>query len=76
MLFSEILQADSRGYCLTFWFHMYGPHIGTLNLYPNDRWVQSCCPQKDGWMDSWVGGWMDGLMDGYMNGRLIGLLIG
>ncbi|XP_031666604.1 MAM and LDL-receptor class A domain-containing protein 2 [Oncorhynchus kisutch] len=37
MLVSEILQADSRGYCLTFWFHMYGPHIGTLNLYRNDR---------------------------------------
>ena len=23
----------TNGQCLTFWYHMYGPNIGTLNLY-------------------------------------------
>ncbi|KAL0966606.1 hypothetical protein UPYG_G00297350 [Umbra pygmaea] len=37
ILVSEVLQPDSKGHCITFWFHMYGPHIGTLNLYSNNR---------------------------------------
>lgn len=27
------LPTDSSGMCLTFWYHMFGAHIDTLNLY-------------------------------------------
>uniref|UniRef100_A0AAY5KAR3 MAM domain-containing protein n=2 Tax=Esox lucius TaxID=8010 RepID=A0AAY5KAR3_ESOLU len=37
ILLGEVLQPNSRGHCLTFWFHMYGPHIGTLNVQSNSR---------------------------------------
>lgn len=36
-LVSDVFQPSSRGHCLTFWYHMYGSHIGTLNVYINDR---------------------------------------
>ncbi|KAM4729149.1 apical endosomal glycoprotein [Anableps anableps] len=36
-LVSDVFQPSSRGHCLTFWYHMYGNHIGTLNVFINDR---------------------------------------
>ncbi|EDO47787.1 predicted protein [Nematostella vectensis] len=30
---ASISSNPSPGKCLNFWFHMYGPHIGSLNLY-------------------------------------------
>ena len=24
---------DTGAKCLTFWYHMYGPHVNTLNIY-------------------------------------------
>lgn len=24
---------NPQGFCLSFWYHMYGPHAGTLNVY-------------------------------------------
>ena len=32
-LLSPILNANPRGACLRFWYHMYGPHINSLNVY-------------------------------------------
>ncbi|KAJ8011341.1 hypothetical protein DPEC_G00057130 [Dallia pectoralis] len=37
ILLGEVLQPDPRGHCLTFWFHMHGPHIGTLKVQGNQR---------------------------------------
>ncbi|XP_016372487.1 MAM domain-containing glycosylphosphatidylinositol anchor protein 1-like, partial [Sinocyclocheilus rhinocerous] len=37
MILSEIFTPDSRGHCFTFWYHMYGYNVGTLNLYKNNR---------------------------------------
>ncbi|KAI4891478.1 hypothetical protein NFI96_023830, partial [Prochilodus magdalenae] len=37
LLFSEIFSPDSLGQCFTFWYHMYGHKIGTLNVYINNR---------------------------------------
>ncbi|CAJ1072730.1 MAM and LDL-receptor class A domain-containing protein 2 [Xyrichtys novacula] len=34
---SDVLQPTTRGHCLTFWYHMYGSHVGTLRVYINDR---------------------------------------
>ncbi|KAL6103987.1 uncharacterized protein ACO6RY_13812 [Pungitius sinensis] len=36
-LVSEVFQPSARGHCLTFWYHMYGSHVGTLRVYMNDR---------------------------------------
>uniref|UniRef100_G3PY20 MAM domain-containing protein n=2 Tax=Gasterosteus aculeatus aculeatus TaxID=481459 RepID=G3PY20_GASAC len=36
-LVSEVFQPSPRGHCLTFWYHMYGSHVGTLRVYINDR---------------------------------------
>ncbi|XP_051809884.1 MAM and LDL-receptor class A domain-containing protein 1 [Acanthochromis polyacanthus] len=36
-LISDVFQPSTSGHCLTFWYHMYGDHIGTLKLYINDR---------------------------------------
>ncbi|KAF3858061.1 hypothetical protein F7725_011262 [Dissostichus mawsoni] len=40
-LISEVFQPATRGHCLTFWYHMYGSHIGTLRVYTNDRTMHS-----------------------------------
>ena len=32
-LLSPVLNANPRGACLRFWYHMYGPHINSLNVY-------------------------------------------
>ena len=24
---------NTNGFCMSFWYHMYGPHVGSLNLY-------------------------------------------
>ncbi|KAI3374795.1 hypothetical protein L3Q82_021349, partial [Scortum barcoo] len=36
-LISDVLHPSTRGHCLTFWYHMYGHHVGTLRVYINDR---------------------------------------
>ncbi|KAM8850746.1 MAM and LDL-receptor class A domain-containing protein 1 isoform 2-T2 [Spinachia spinachia] len=36
-LVSEVFQPSPRGHCLTFWYHMYGSHVGTLRVHVNDR---------------------------------------
>lgn len=36
-LISDVFQPSTRGYCLRFWYHMYGDHVGTLRVYINDR---------------------------------------
>ncbi|XP_061652622.1 MAM and LDL-receptor class A domain-containing protein 2 isoform X2 [Phyllopteryx taeniolatus] len=36
-LISDVLQPATRGHCLTFWYHMFGPDVGTLRIYINDR---------------------------------------
>ncbi|XP_037131957.1 MAM and LDL-receptor class A domain-containing protein 1 isoform X1 [Syngnathus acus] len=36
-LISDVLQPATRGHCLTFWYHMFGPDVGTLRVYVNDR---------------------------------------
>lgn len=36
-LISDVFQPSVRGHCLTFWYHMYGHHVGTLRVYMNDR---------------------------------------
>ncbi|KAK7944582.1 hypothetical protein WMY93_000310 [Mugilogobius chulae] len=36
-LISDVLQPSTRGHCITFWYHMYGDHVGTLRLHINDR---------------------------------------
>ncbi|XP_058498690.1 MAM and LDL-receptor class A domain-containing protein 2 isoform X1 [Solea solea] len=36
-LVSEVFQPSTRGHCLTFWYHMYGNHVGTLRVFINDR---------------------------------------
>ncbi|KAF7222228.1 MAM and LDL-receptor class A domain-containing protein 1-like [Nothobranchius furzeri] len=40
-LISDVFQPSSRGHCLTFWYHMYGGHIGTLRVYINDRKIHA-----------------------------------
>lgn len=36
-LIGDVLQPSTRGHCLTFWYHMYGNHVGTLRVFMNDR---------------------------------------
>ncbi|XP_055007325.1 MAM and LDL-receptor class A domain-containing protein 1-like [Boleophthalmus pectinirostris] len=36
-LIGEVFQPSNRGHCITFWYHMYGEHVGTLRLHINDR---------------------------------------
>ncbi|XP_076003138.1 apical endosomal glycoprotein [Genypterus blacodes] len=40
-LISEVFQPATRGHCITFWYHMYSPHVGTLRLYINDRMMHA-----------------------------------
>ncbi|MCJ8731789.1 hypothetical protein PDJAM_G00203590 [Pangasius djambal] len=37
LLLSEIFPPDNWVQCFTFWYHMYGQNVGTLNLYINNR---------------------------------------
>ncbi|XP_056333186.1 MAM and LDL-receptor class A domain-containing protein 1 isoform X2 [Danio aesculapii] len=37
MILSETFSPDSRGHCFTFWYHMSGQKVGTLNVYTNNR---------------------------------------
>ncbi|XP_066538292.1 MAM and LDL-receptor class A domain-containing protein 1 [Hoplias malabaricus] len=37
LLISEIFSPESTGQCFTFWYHILGHKIGTLNLYVNNR---------------------------------------
>ncbi|XP_066538227.1 MAM domain-containing glycosylphosphatidylinositol anchor protein 1-like [Hoplias malabaricus] len=37
LLISEIFSSESTGQCFTFWYHILGHKIGTLNLYVNNR---------------------------------------
>ena len=39
MLYSEVFQPITGGRCVTFWYHMHGLHIGTLNLYRNNKYA-------------------------------------
>ncbi|XP_073714301.1 apical endosomal glycoprotein [Misgurnus anguillicaudatus] len=41
MILSEIFTPDSRGHCFTFWYHLYGNNVGTLNLYMNNRTIHN-----------------------------------
>ncbi|XP_060901043.1 MAM and LDL-receptor class A domain-containing protein 1-like [Labrus mixtus] len=34
---SDVFPPSTRGHCLSFWYHMYGNHVGTLRVYINDR---------------------------------------
>nr|XP_020490862.1 MAM and LDL-receptor class A domain-containing protein 1-like isoform X1 [Labrus bergylta] len=34
---SDVFSPTTRGHCLSFWYHMYGNHVGTLRVYINDR---------------------------------------
>lgn len=34
--------------CLTFWYHMYGPHVGSLNVYANTTTLGSPIWSKSG----------------------------
>ncbi|XP_019751859.1 MAM and LDL-receptor class A domain-containing protein 2 [Hippocampus comes] len=36
-LVGDMLQPATRGHCLRFWYHMFGPDVGTLRVYVNDR---------------------------------------
>uniref|UniRef100_A0AAX7UCA5 MAM domain-containing protein n=1 Tax=Astatotilapia calliptera TaxID=8154 RepID=A0AAX7UCA5_ASTCA len=40
-LVSDVLQPSTRGHCLTFWYHMFGNHVGTLRVYINNRKMQA-----------------------------------
>ncbi|XP_075339459.1 MAM and LDL-receptor class A domain-containing protein 1 [Odontesthes bonariensis] len=40
-LISDVFQPSSRGHCLTFWYHMFGNHVGTLKVYINDRKIHA-----------------------------------
>ena len=33
VLSTGILQPAANGVCLTFWYHMFGAHVETLNVY-------------------------------------------
>ncbi|XP_058250824.1 MAM and LDL-receptor class A domain-containing protein 1 [Hemibagrus wyckioides] len=37
LLLSEIFPPGNREQCFTFWYHIYGQNVGTLNLYINNR---------------------------------------
>nr|XP_020447005.1 MAM and LDL-receptor class A domain-containing protein 1-like isoform X2 [Monopterus albus] len=40
-LISDVFQPSTRGHCLTFWYHIYGSHVGTLRVFTNDRKLHS-----------------------------------
>ena len=35
LLYSIYYPGSSKGNCFNFWYHMYGAHIGALNVYLN-----------------------------------------
>ena len=43
-----ISVSGSSTKCLKFWYHMYGPHIGTLNVYTNSTTLGSPIWSKTG----------------------------
>ncbi|XP_041658947.1 MAM and LDL-receptor class A domain-containing protein 1 [Cheilinus undulatus] len=40
-LVSDVFHPTTRGHCLSFWYHMYGDHVGTLRVYINDRKIHA-----------------------------------
>ena len=32
---SPLVTSSASARCLEFWYHMYGPHVNTLNVYTN-----------------------------------------
>ncbi|XP_030836659.1 MAM domain-containing glycosylphosphatidylinositol anchor protein 2-like [Strongylocentrotus purpuratus] len=46
-LISPLINAPQRSSCLEFWFHMYGSHIGQLNVY--FKYNDSALPDKPAW---------------------------
>ncbi|KAM6919231.1 apical endosomal glycoprotein [Xenentodon cancila] len=51
-LISDVFQPSSRGHCVTFWYHMYGDHVGTLKLHVNDRKMHAA--GSDTGLEKWV----------------------
>ncbi|XP_077580663.1 MAM and LDL-receptor class A domain-containing protein 2 [Stigmatopora nigra] len=51
-LISDVFQPTTRGRCLTFWYHMFGPDVGTLRVYVNDRKGQDSGNEKG--VQKWV----------------------
>lgn len=33
----DLVEPDTGGHCLNFWYHMYGHNVGMLQVYINDR---------------------------------------
>ena len=48
-LVSPVISVSSASTkCLTFWYHMYGPHVGSLNVYANATTLGSPIWSKNG----------------------------
>ena len=37
----QITSTDPSGWCVTFWYHMYGDYINTLRAYSSQRGFES-----------------------------------